>query len=96
MTATPQPPKSDASVAVAPLLCVAAVLPDAPLVQPVRSLDDLPEYEISSESTKIVPELGKAEASDNVIVVSDASNSSLTVVAVAESTVPPQLPTPQP
>ena len=42
MTATPQPPKSDASVTVAPLLCVAAVLPEAPLVHPVKSFDDLP------------------------------------------------------
>ena len=71
------------------------MVPEAPLVQPVKSLDDLPEYEISSESTKIVPELGKAAALVSVIVVSESSNASLTVVAAAESTVPPQLPTPQ-
>ena len=96
MTATPHPPKSVALVAAAPSLCVAAVLPRAPLVQPVKSFVDLPVYVISSESTKIVPAVGKAVALVKVIVVSDASNASFTVVAAAESIVPPQLPTPQP
>ena len=72
------------------------MVPETPLVHPVKSLDDLPVYEISSESTKIVPEVGKAAALVNVIVVSESSSASFTVVAVAESTVPPQLPTPQP
>ena len=46
--------------------------------------------------TKIVPAVGNAVALVKVMVVSDASKASFTVVAVAGSIVPPQLPTPQP
>ena len=45
--AVPQPLKSDASVTVAPFECAAAVVPEAPLDSPVKSLLDLPEYVIS-------------------------------------------------
>jgi len=94
----PQPLKSDASVTVAPFECAAAVVPEAPLDSPVKSLLDLPEYVISSLPICMVPELGKAVALVRVKVVSLSLNvpPSFIVEVAAVGTVPPQGPTPQP
>jgi hypothetical protein len=96
--AIPQPLKSVAFVTVAPLECDAAVVPFVPLVKPVRSLLDLPEYVINSLPICIVPELGKAVALVRVKVVSLSLNvpPSFIVDVVAPTTLPPHGPTPHP
>ena len=75
-----------------------ALVPFAPLDNPVKSLLDLPEYVINSVPISIVPELGKEAALVNVKVVSLLLNvpPSFIVDVTAPATSPPQGPTPQP
>ena len=73
-------------------------MPFVPLVNPVRSLLDLPEYVINSVPICIVPELGKAAALVRVKVVSLFVNvpPSFIVDVTAQITLPPHGPTPHP
>jgi hypothetical protein len=62
--------KFDASVTVAPELCDAAVVPDAPLVKPDKVPLLLPVYVISSLSINTVPDDGN---DDELAIVSDVT-----------------------
>ena len=68
-----------------PLSCVAAVVPLAPLVQPVSVLVLIPVYVISSFSINIFPVLSKPVELVRSISVSLASSASASVVVTISS-----------
>jgi hypothetical protein len=69
--ACPQPTKFVVSSTIDPFECADLVDPLAPLVIPVKSLDDFPVYVINSPPTKIVPVVGNKDASAKVMFVAE-------------------------
>jgi hypothetical protein len=78
------PPLSNCATDVL-VLCVAAVVPFAPLVQPVKVLVLIPVYVICSFSIKIVPAESNPVELATSISVSVASKSSANVVLTISS-----------
>ena len=101
--ASPQPTNPAVSSTMAPFECADLVDPLAPLVIPVRSLDDLPVYVINSPPTNIVPDVGNNDASAKVMFVAEpllpcasSANEPFKVDDIAPAKLPDHKPVPHP